>query len=164
MPTDRVNDRSIQHSFRLPLDLNERLEAYARHHGMARNAAVVELLEQSLRAESHLRDTPTSQGVIQRNVPRDAPLHHIAFEQRLAAVEATLEALQAQRAPSGGVAREGLNEATQFLGPLCERGHDWQGTGQSRRSRRNWGCMQCEVERTRAKRAAKKTQSGVQRG
>lgn len=37
-----------------------------------------------------------------------------------------------------------------FLGRLCKRGHDYEGTGKSLRYRNNSGCIECHLERYRA--------------
>jgi hypothetical protein len=39
---------------------------------------------------------------------------------------------------------------------LCPRGHDYRGTGKSLLSRRNNGCLECEREKSREKREAKR--------
>ncbi len=35
-----------------------------------------------------------------------------------------------------------------YLGVLCKRGHDWEGTGKSARKKRDHDCAKCAVERT----------------
>ena len=42
------------------------------------------------------------------------------------------------------------------LGPLCKKKHQYYGTGQTLRRVKSHGCPQCDVERTRAKRKAKR--------
>lgn len=39
------------------------------------------------------------------------------------------------------------------LGALCERNHDWRGTGQSMRQKSNNACLACSAEKLRAARA-----------
>ena len=39
-----------------------------------------------------------------------------------------------------------------YLGTLCTRGHDWQGTGQSLRKRSSKGCLACDAAGQRARR------------
>ena len=48
------------------------------------------------------------------------------------------------------------DSATQVLGKLCKRGHEWGHTGQSLLSKRNKGCLKCEAEKKREKAKRKK--------
>jgi predicted DNA-binding protein len=43
------------------------------------------------------------------------------------------------------------------LGKLCPRGHDYQGTGQSLLRRANLGCLECDKEKARERRRAKRS-------
>jgi hypothetical protein len=43
-----------------------------------------------------------------------------------------------------------------LLGPLCKKKHDYYGTGHTLRRVKSHGCPQCDVERTRAQRKAKR--------
>ena len=38
-----------------------------------------------------------------------------------------------------------------YLGDLCKRGHEYQGTGKSLRYSSNWDCVECGLERNRGK-------------
>lgn len=42
-----------------------------------------------------------------------------------------------------------FNREVFFLGSLCKRGHDWQGTGRSLRYQTDGGCVRCQKERTK---------------
>jgi hypothetical protein len=43
-----------------------------------------------------------------------------------------------------------------YLGKLCPRSHDWHGTGPSLRYTRNRLCLQCDREKTAARRQAQR--------
>jgi hypothetical protein len=148
MPTGTENSRSKQYAFRLPWDLDARLETYMGKHGLSRNRAVIELLEKAL----------GEGGIQERDAPAekwDAPPipQEPGVMERLAALEAALANLQ----PRPAAVKPGtLDPDRHYLGPLCDRGHDWQGTGQSRYARRNRMCMACEAEDAKARRARNK--------
>jgi hypothetical protein len=156
MPTGTENSRSKQYAFRLPHDLDAQLETYMAKQGLSRNRAVIDLLAKALAGESREggiqgRDSP-SEKWDSPSIP-DEP----GVMERLAALEATLAALQPRppAAPQPQSAAS-FDETKHYLGPLCDRGHDWQGTGQSRRSKRNQTCMACEAEAAKARRARNK--------
>ena len=44
------------------------------------------------------------------------------------------------------------SDSRHYLGKLCPRGHDWEGTGQSLRSRKGKYCLECNRESQQAKR------------
>jgi hypothetical protein len=44
------------------------------------------------------------------------------------------------------------NPDTHYLGRLCKRGHDWQGTGYSLRHQRGARCLACDAAQARARR------------
>jgi hypothetical protein len=68
----------------------------------------------------------------------------------------------APASPVEGLTEVGPFDATKYhLGKLCPRGHDYQGTGQTLRSNNVAGyCLQCNVEGTRARRAARRQREG----
>jgi hypothetical protein len=45
-----------------------------------------------------------------------------------------------------------------YLGKLCRKGHDYEGTGQSLLYRRNKRCLQCDKESAQVRREARKSQ------
>ncbi len=47
-------------------------------------------------------------------------------------------------------------QAQHYLGKVCPAGHDYQGTGQSLRSRANGGCLECMKLQARARRARRR--------
>jgi hypothetical protein len=153
MPTGTENSRSKQYAFRLPHDLDAQLEIYMTKQGLSRNRAVIELLAKALTGESG------EGGIQERDAPAekwDAPLvsEEPGVYERLSALETAVATLQIRPAPvqPGAV----LDESKHYLGPLCDRGHDWQGTGQSRYATGNRRCMACEAENAKARRARKK--------
>lgn len=157
MPTGTQNSRSKQYAFRLPWELDAQLETYMATQGLSsRNRAVIDLLEKALAGEDG------EGGIQERNAPSekwDAPPVPGESDvlERLAALEAALAALQIRQAPALQPEIT-LDESKHYLGPLCDRGHDWQGTGQSRRSKRNNMCMACEAEASKERRARNKAQ------
>jgi hypothetical protein len=50
-----------------------------------------------------------------------------------------------------------VDTAKHFLGVLCKRGHDYQGTGQSLRKVRNKVCLACDAAAARARRRGEQT-------
>ena len=151
MPTGTENSRSRQYAFRLPHDLDKQLDAYMAKRGLSRNRAVIELLEQALMASGH-------GGIHNRDTP---PVSEPGVIERLAALETALANLQtpaapSQPAPAVKTAAGTFDPDRHYLGPLCERGHEWDGSGQSRRSKRNKFCMACEAEDAKARRARNK--------
>ncbi|HEY5865304.1 MAG TPA: hypothetical protein VI542_07090 [Candidatus Tectomicrobia bacterium] len=55
-----------------------------------------------------------------------------------------------------GQAREPFDEARYYLGKLCPKGHDFDGTGQSLLRKHNQRCRECENESRREERARRK--------
>jgi hypothetical protein len=51
-----------------------------------------------------------------------------------------------------------FDNAKNFLGALCPRKHDYHGTGKSLRRLKDHYCLQCDAEKARAARAARKQQ------
>jgi hypothetical protein len=142
MPTGAHNKQSQLYSMRIPLDLAERINAYAEVHELPRNQTLIELLTRGLSS-----DTPSN---TPENTPSDTTLLIADLAARIEALEARFQSTQN---PQGDMVTNGnLDEAKSYLGPLCKRSHDWQGTGQSRRSRRNGACMTCEAQAAREKR------------
>ncbi len=43
-----------------------------------------------------------------------------------------------------------LDDTKYFLGLLCKRGHDFQGTGLSQRYKKNQVCVECALMRSRS--------------
>lgn len=130
-----------------------------KEHGLPRNRAVILLLEKALggieEGGMHKRDSPEK---IWDTPPQpDEP----GLLERLTALEMALAALQHDRQPPTPQPAGTLDESRHYLGPLCEKGHEWENTGQSRRSRRNNSCMACEAEAARERRARNKTRAGV---
>jgi hypothetical protein len=143
MPTGAQNTKSRQVAIRLPHNLDERIQQYAADHNLTQSQALVDLLEKGL------------SGVHDNGMHWVAPAEIAALVARVEALEATVARpkTRSQHKPKAGE----LDPARHYLGPLCQRGHDWQGSGQSRYSKRNQGCMECEAERARGRRAAKKS-------
>lgn len=152
MPTGTENSRSKQYAFRLPWELDARLETYMAKHGLSRNRAVIELLEKAL-GEGGIQEGDAHSDKWDAPIVSEEP----GVYERLSALEAALADLRSRQPAAPQPQPAGvLDESKHYLGPLCERGHDWQGTGQSRRSRRNKMCMACEAEDAKARRARKK--------
>jgi hypothetical protein len=158
MPTGRRNQQSILFSVRLPLALAEQVDAYANAQDLPRNQAFAELVRHGLNS-----DTPeNTPGVSLGNTLSDTPSHtpQIAADliTRVEALEAAIAELRERSGTklSTTVESGGLDHSASYLGRLCPQGHDWQNTGQSRRSRRNHSCMQCEAAAAKARRARAK--------
>ena len=58
---------------------------------------------------------------------------------------------------------EPLDPTKYRLGPLCKRGHDYQGTGQSLRRVGSAACVACDIEQQRERRQAKR-EAGTHEG
>jgi hypothetical protein len=152
MPTGTENSRSRQYAFRLPHDLDNRLETYMQQRGLSRNRAVIALLEIALEQSGY-------GGIQERDTPPVS--EDPSVMERLAALEAALASLQTPAAPvqpepAVKTAAGTFDPDRHYLGPLCERGHEWQDTGQSRYARGNRRCMACEAEDAKARRARQK--------
>jgi hypothetical protein len=91
---------------------------------------------------------------VHRDTPWDAPTEIAALVARVEALEAAVAKPETRRRRKSKP-RE-FNPERHYLGALCERGHNWEGTGQSRYSKRNKACMECEAEGATKRRAAKK--------
>jgi hypothetical protein len=157
MPTGAQNTKSRQVAIRLPHDLDKRIQQYAADHGLTQSQVLIALLENGLSGvhdNGMHRDAPECDAPecdAPRDTPWDAPI--AALVARVEALEATVANPETKRKPKAGE----LDPAHHYLGPLCQRGHDWQDLGQSRYSKRNQGCMECEAERARERRASKKS-------
>lgn len=151
MPTGRRNQQSILFSVRMPLALAQEVDAYASAHDLPRNQAFTELVRRGLNSNTPLDtlgDTPEN---TLGNTPGDTPSRMTELMARLDAVEARLDLMNKPQQDMRRTAR--LDESKHYLGQLCERGHDWESTRQSRRSRRNGGCMTCEAQAASQRRA-----------
>jgi uncharacterized membrane protein YccC len=162
MPTGPQNAKSRQVAIRLPHDLDARIEQFANTELLTQSQALIALLERGL---AGVHDSGIHRDAPEWDAPRDTPWGTPTdLVARLAALEAAVAELQRgtaaqpvaeRQAPAKSKVGE-LHPAHHYLGPLCQRGHEWQGTGQSRYSKRNQGCLECEAERARERRAAKK--------
>src|SRR5687768_13177103 len=120
MPSSPIeNKESRQYSIRLPWRVSDAVQQYASRHGMASNRAIIQLLERGLHAESNAdcnahSTTPDTKGQVDPDV--------IARIERLEA--RILAASQPIATPLK------FDESKHYLGPLCERGHEWENTGQ----------------------------------
>lgn len=119
-------------SIQLSEEIRDAIDAYAKDNGMSRSAAISRLLAEAL-------GQPTADPV----------------EARLDALEARMAELEQQRPhePTEGERYPGLAQG-QYLGTLCHKGHDWRGTGKSRRKKSSDSCMDCDRARKLAKKAA----------
>lgn len=156
MPTRAHNKQSQLYSMRVPLSLADRINAYAAAHDLSRNQAFIELLTRGLDSDM-LRDTLEN---TPSNTLGDTPRMMAELMERLVALETRLALGGKPQQDMRRVAR--LDESKHYLGPLCERNHDWQGTRQSRRAKRNDGCLECEAETARARRSRSKVKAVAQ--
>jgi hypothetical protein len=149
MPSSPIENReSRQYSIRLPWRVSDAVQDYASRHGMASNRAIIELLERGLHAESN---TSCNTHSTTQDTTAQANPDLIA---RIEAVEARLNLANKPQQDMRRTAR--WDDTKHYLGPLCERGHNWQDTGQSRRSKRHDGCLECESQTARERRARAK--------
>jgi hypothetical protein len=148
MPTGPHNAKSRQVAFRLPRDLDARIAHYMTDTGLTQSQALIALLERGLA------------GVQDNGIHQDAP----ELVARLEAIESTVAELQRGPASIPVAEKQGptkpkageLHPAHHYLGPMCQRGHEWQDSGQTRYSLRKQECLECKTERARERRAAKK--------
>jgi hypothetical protein len=154
MPTGRRNQQSILFSVRLPLALSAQVDAYASAHDLPRNQAFADLVKRGLNSDT-LSNTPsdTPENTLS-STPGNTPQIVAALEERLTRRIEVLEArIDLMSKPQDMKRTAHIDETKHFLGALCERNHVWQNSGQTRRSKRNGGCMECEAEKAREKRA-----------
>jgi hypothetical protein len=145
MPSSPIeNKESRQYSIRLPWRVSDAVQDYASRHGMASNRAIIELLERGLSAACNSQNT----------TPATTPQVDLDLIARIEAVEARLNLANKPQQDMRRTAR--WDDTKHYLGPLCERGHNWQDTGQSRRSKRHDGCLECESQTARERRARAK--------
>jgi hypothetical protein len=140
MPTGRRNQQSILFSVRLPLALAEQVDAYARARDLPRNQAFADLVRRGLNSGTP-SDTP---GDTLENTPSDTPNTVANLITRVQALESAVAELKEPGGikPAATLEKGVLDDSASYLGRLCPQGHDWQGTGMSRRSRRNnLGCV-----------------------
>jgi hypothetical protein len=76
----------------------------------------------------------------------------------LAPEQTALDRVAAACAPARA---DDFDHTRYVLGPLCKRGHDWQGTGQTLQYAKNHFCRECDIER---KRAARRRTTAAQEG
>jgi len=153
-------------SLRLPDLLDQRVEKYALRHGLSRSGAIVALVENGLSNTSSDtdRDTATSNiesrlAMLEDVMHRDTTVIQGELLSRLEALKVGIMALNGRDTVIQDARRTvNLDPDKHYLGSLCDRGHDWQNSGQSRRAIRNKRCLSCEAEDGRQKRAAKRPQ------
>jgi hypothetical protein len=158
MPTGRRNQQSILFSVRLPLALAEQVDAYANAQDLPRNQAFAELVRRGLSSNTPENTPGVSLGNTLSDTPSNTPPIAADLITRVEALEAAIAELREPGCtkPSATVESGVLDDSASYLGRLCPQGHDWQNTGQSRRSRRNHSCMQCEAAAAKARRARAK--------
>jgi hypothetical protein len=151
MPTGPQNAKSRQVAIRLPHDLDKRIAHYMADTGLTQSQALITLLERGLVG---VHDSGIHRDAPECDAPRDTPWDAsiTALVARVEALEAAVAKPETRRKSKAGE----FNPARHYLGELCERGHDWEGSGQSRYSKRNQACMACEAEGAIKRRAAKK--------
>jgi hypothetical protein len=143
MPSSPIENRlSRQYSIRLPWQLSDAVQSFASQHRIAANRAIIELLARGLNA-------PRPTNALQKE---PHALERLAvLEDFVQTLQDTIETLRAQGATkaSPSTQQELPGDPTSYLGALCHRGHDWDGTGMSRRSKRNHDCLECKAVRRR---------------
>jgi hypothetical protein len=167
------NAQSIKIDARLPVDLAEAVTRYAGEHRCSVGELVREGLQMRLEEFDPLRHLTVAPDVREELT---ALLREIVQEE-LTPVVALLRQLQttlaevrhrepsvSQREPvvrhrethAGDPAVDDYDPAKFYLGKLCPRGHEYQGTGKTLLRRHNNGCPQCLNQMKRARRAATK--------
>jgi hypothetical protein len=118
---------------------------------IGRNAFLLRLLTRGLNSFDQERAPRTQDAPMPPTAPT-APETAVPQEGSLGQEPSlTVEALVAAIAP--GVE---YDEARHYLGQLCSRGHDYEGTGKSLRRKRSHQCVPCDRELASARRQAKR--------
>jgi hypothetical protein len=150
---------------RVPLDLYDAVRQHAEQHGFTISHVVRDSLARFLGRP--LSPTPPPDAMEVSAAVRQA-IERYVDQAVQDAVDSALQPIR-QRPPTGRRPRQPIPPApgqappppsdvsydpTRFyLAPLCKRGHDWQGTGQSLLRRQNSNCVQCQRELRRARAA-----------
>jgi hypothetical protein len=164
MPTHRTRTSAVVQA-RFPLELIAQAEQYAAAHGTTLSALLREGLALRLASDAvpdRSSDTSTVElsGTVRQHLEQYIDQR---VEQVVSARLASAGHARPTQEPAGRRARQPIPpppdspsdvsyDPTRFyLAPLCKRGHDWQGTGQSLLRRQNSNCVACQRELRRAR-------------
>ena len=161
MPRHKTGEAYAVFSCRVPPSLPARLSAHAQLHHRSVRDVVVAALEAYLDGASIVPlDTPATQVVrqAQQRIAEGLKLLGTLHPGRRSVPPQPEKQGRPQETASGEnpqIAAD-FDTSRYYLGALCKRGHDYQGTSQSLRLVRNRSCWACDQEDKRAARIRQK--------